>query len=218
MDYHLQESTTTIQSQQFQASGTIQTTDGKKIDFNLAVLMDSSTTVTNDLRILDGDARIDPLVISFNGTPAELTGERFQFDLNADGKMDNVPVIKDGSGILFLDKNNNGKVDNGSELFGPTTGNGMRELSGYDDDNNGWIDENDRVFTKLAIWTKDAGQQDVLKSLFDYNIGAIHTGSLQTAYQHNTITGETMAEVTRLSAFIREDGSAGLVQQVDFMA
>jgi hypothetical protein len=218
LDYHLQETTTTVQSQQFQASGTIKTAEGKNIDFNLAVLMDSSTTVTNDLRILDGDARIDPLIISFNGGVAELTGERFKFDLNSDGKMENVPIVKDGSGLLFLDKNGNGKVDNGKELFGPATGNGMQELSQYDDDKNGWIDENDQVFSKLAIWTKDANQQDQLKSLLDYNIGAIYTGSIQTAFQHNADTGELLGETTQLGAFIREDGSAGLVQQVDFMA
>ncbi len=218
LDYHLQQSVTTVQSQQFQATGTIKTTDGKEIKFNMAVSMDSSTTVTNDLRILDGDARIDPLIISFNGNVAEISGERFKFDLNSDGKMENVPIVQDGSGILFLDKNGNGKVDNGKELFGPATGNGMQELSQYDDDKNGWIDENDKVFAKLAIWTKDANQQDQLKSLLEYNIGALYTGSINTAFQHNASNGEVLGEVTKLGAFIRQDGSAGLIQQVDFMA
>jgi hypothetical protein len=139
-------------------------------------------------------------------------------DYSAKRFTNGVCITNDNGSLVFLDKNGNGKVDNGKELFGPATGNRMQELSQYDDDKNGWIDENDKVFAKLAIWTKDANQQDQLKSLLEYNIGALYTGSINTAFQHNASNGEVLGEVTKLGAFIRQDGSAGLIQQVDFMA
>lgn len=46
-------------------------------------------------------------------------------------------------------------VNNGSELFGPTNGNGFQELAEYDKDGNGWIDENDEIFGSLKIWAED---------------------------------------------------------------
>ncbi|MDI6602302.1 MAG: hypothetical protein QME46_11105 [Thermoanaerobacteraceae bacterium] len=36
------------------------------------------------------------------------------------------------------------------------TGNGFQELMQFDDDSNSWIDENDDIFDKLRIWTKDS--------------------------------------------------------------
>jgi hypothetical protein len=45
------------------------------------------------------------------------------------------------SGLLVIDKNLDGKVNDGSELFGPSTGDGFEKLARYDEDRNGWIDE-----------------------------------------------------------------------------
>lgn len=56
-----------------------------------------------------------------------------------------------GSGFLALDRNQNGVVDDGSELFGTQSGDGFAHLALYDQDSNGWIDANDPVFDKLRI-------------------------------------------------------------------
>ncbi|MEA3469756.1 MAG: hypothetical protein U9R57_16250 [Thermodesulfobacteriota bacterium] len=44
------------------------------------------------------------------------------------------------------------KINNGAELFGPTTGHGFQERAQYELDFIGWIDENDSIFSSLRIW------------------------------------------------------------------
>ena len=69
-----------------------------------------------------------------------------EYDLHesySDGRKDNISFVQPGSGFLAVDKNNDGKINNGKELFGPNTGNGFDELAKYDSDGNQWIDESD---------------------------------------------------------------------------
>ena len=65
-----------------------------------------------------------------------------------------ISFVGSGSGLLALDKNGDGIINNGTELFGPNTQDGFSELSKYDSDGNGWIDENDSVYDNLRICGK----------------------------------------------------------------
>ena len=86
------------------------------------------------------------------------------------------------SGFLALDKNSDGIINDGSELFGTKTGNGFSELAEYDSDGNGWIDENDEVYDQLKVWVKDENGKDTLLSLKEANVGAICLGSSKTTF------------------------------------
>jgi hypothetical protein len=81
--------------------------------------------------------------------------------------------LGEGSGFLALDQNENCRIDDGTELFGPISANGFMELKKYDQDQNGWIDESDPVFDQLKIWTRDASGKDCLETLEQKGIGAI---------------------------------------------
>jgi hypothetical protein len=89
--------------------------------------------------------------------------------LLADGRQLQVSWTAPGvnNAWLMLDRNGNGRVDNGAELFGnvtpqpaPPAGlvkNGFNALAVYDQPANGgngdgWIDENDAVYSKLRVW------------------------------------------------------------------
>ena len=61
-----------------------------------------------------------------------------------------------------MDRNGDGKINDGSELFGTKSGDGFKDLASYDADGNGWIDENDAIFSQLKIWTKDEDGKDKL--------------------------------------------------------
>jgi len=98
--------------------------------------------------------KVDPLVLNFEGNRAELTGAKFAFDLDQDGEQEHISFVGSGSGILVLDRNKDGIVNDGSELFGPSTGNGFNELASLDGDENGWIDENDAAYQDLSVWTR----------------------------------------------------------------
>ncbi|MCU0663597.1 MAG: hypothetical protein MUC50_14875 [Myxococcota bacterium] len=86
-------------------------------------------------------------------------------------------------------------MDNGSELFGPTTGDGFVELSAHDDDSSGWIDEADAVYDQLSVWTGRADAADTLRSLRQANVGAIALLSAKTPYTPETPSGEEAAVV-----------------------
>lgn len=47
-----------------------------------------------------------------------MTSQRFKFDLNADGQNEDINFATNGSGYLALDRNGDGRINNGSELFG----------------------------------------------------------------------------------------------------
>lgn len=98
----------------------------------------------------------DPLVIDLIGQGYEIINynEGAKFDINADGKLDRTSWIRGMSGLLVFDKNNNGKIDNGRELFGEQNSatNGFLELSKYDDDKNEKIDSNDSIYKNLRVY------------------------------------------------------------------
>ena len=114
----------------------------------------------------------DPLIISFTNRAVELSNEQMQLDLDADGTKESFAKLAAGYGYLALDINNNGHIDDGSELFGALSGNGFADLAQYDDDRNGFIDEQDAIFSKLKVWQKNTSQDELI-DLTDAIIGAI---------------------------------------------
>lgn len=165
---------------------------------------------------------IDPIVIQYDKKSNsldfledELT---FTFDLDLDGEKDEISKLKEGNGFLALDKNSNGIIDDGSELFGPNTNDGFEELREFDDDKNGWIDENDTIFNNLRVWTKDKDGKDKLFALGDSEIGAIYLKDNSTEIDINKSVKESLAHLKSTSFFVREDGSAGLLSSFDYIA
>lgn len=129
-----------------------------------------------------------------------------------------LPALKKGNGFLVLDKNHNGEIDNGSELFGPSTNNGFEELRAYDSDGNNWIDENDPIFNDLLIWSKNETGEDTLIGLGQAGIGALYLNEVKSAFTYNKSVNESMAQLKSSSIFLREDGTAGVLSSLDFIA
>ena len=204
------------ESSSFAASGVVQTADGRKIDFNLTLNMSREYASQDSVSLRAGDAVVkDPLVINFNGSAASLTDARFSFDIDGDGKKEQVAALGANSVFLALDKNGDGKIDNGSELFGTKTGNGFAELAAYDSDGNGWIDEKDPVFNELKTWSGAADGGGTLETLRQAGVGAIYLGSQQTPFSLEGADNALLGQVKSSGVFLAENGSAGTVQQVD---
>ncbi len=200
----------------FNCGGFVSTSDGRQIDFSLNVEMSSSFSAYYREEGLPLPAMCDPLVMNFSGDIAELEDTTFFFDLDADGKEDKISHLNSGSGFLALDKNNDGSINDGSELFGAKSGNGFSELSAFDTDNNGWIDENDEIFDKLKIWVKTASGENVLYSLKDKNVGAIFLGNVNTGHTLRGNDGSTRGMLRNSGFFLYEDGSGvGTVSHID---
>lgn len=218
LDYQLRETRTESEQTDFSAKGVVQTADGRRIKFDLSLTMQREFTEEYQFRLRAGDALIDPLVVNFNGTAAQLTDQRYAFDLNADGQDENIPFVKAGSAFLALDKNGDGKINNGRELFGPTTGNGFSELAQYDADGNSWIDENDPVYDRLRLWSLDDAGKTKLTSLAEKNVGAIYLGNTSTPFTLKTDAQETQGQIASTGIYLKEQGGVGLVQQVNLVA
>lgn len=134
-----------------------------------------------------------PVVLDIDGDGISLTGsnEGVEFDLNGNGTKDRLGWTKPNSddAWLVLDRNGNGNIDNGTELFGDFTPqpagpdkNGFLALAEFDKQANGGngdgvIDPQDSVFTNLRLWqdknhngSVDEGE---LRSLAALNVKAI---------------------------------------------
>ncbi len=120
------------------------------------------------------------------------------------------------SGFLALDKNGDGKINDGSELFGATSGNGFADLAQYDSDGNGWIDEADEIFDKLLIWSKDENGNDQLVGLGKAGVGAIYLGAQDTQFSMNSQQNQMNALIRQTGMFMYENGGVGTIQQIDF--
>lgn len=212
----------------FAANGQVKTADGKTID--LGVWLQMGRSYTKETRVTElsvkqvasggmatqPDARFtDPLVINFAAASAGFTEETFSFDIDADGELDNIALLGQGCGYLALDRNGDGRIGDGSELFGTKSGDGFADLKVFDVDGNGWIDEKDPIFDRLRIWTRDSGGNDKLVGLGVSGIGAIYLGSVPTEFSLKDKINSTIGVIRSSGIFLREDGSAGTVQQVD---
>ncbi len=197
------------ESVQFKAEGAITTEDGREFQFASSLEMSKETMEEINIEIKAGDALVDPLVVNLDGKGAQLTDEKIEFDLDMDGDNENISFLSQGSGFLALDKNGNGVVDDGSELFGPATNHGFLELKAYDTDQNDWIDEADSIFYDLRIWTKNEDGSDQLSSLQDHNLGAIYLNSAATNFDLNE------GQLKDTGIYLRENGSSGFIQEVD---
>jgi hypothetical protein len=207
------------QSIDFSASAQIQTPN-KNFDMNIDLSFSKEFYESrNTQTIIRNNNFIDPLIINYEEdvNPFEnISHLHFEFDLDSDGSTEMIPQLKKGAGYLALDKNENGIIDNGNELFGPNTGYGFEELAQYDSDNNNWIDENDDVFNKLKIFSIDEKGQSNLVSLINSNVGAIYLGDIQSGFKYQSAIDKTQAIQKSNGIFIKEDGSGmGVVNSID---
>jgi hypothetical protein len=200
----------------FSADAVIRTTDGKEIRLNVDLSMSRSYREETSVSLRAGDAvRKDPLVINFDGTAAQLQNRRFSFDLDADGRSEQVPLLAGNRGYLALDRNGNGKIDSGKELFGPASGDGFAELAEFDSDGNGWIDDNDPVFAQLRVWVQDGSGGGTLNTAKSHGVGALYLGRAETPFELKDNANQELGAVRSTGIYLAESGSAGTLQQID---
>lgn len=204
------------ESTSFSTKGIVKTADGREISINMDISMSRSFTeyFEEELQIMQVNT-CDPLVLNFDGDVAELTDQKFFFDIDGDGEEDEVSMLGSGSGYLALDKNGDGAINDGKELFGPQSGNGFGDLAAYDEDGNGWIDENDAVWSKLKIWCKNADGTDSLYTLSEKGVGAICLQNAETDFALNNAQNQTNGYIRSTGLFLYENGNAGTVQHLD---
>lgn len=210
--YHMEEENTSFATQ-----GTVKTADGRELSFNLEFGMSRRFEEYYEENVVTSIKTFkDPLVINLNTNIAQVSDQKFFFDLDCDGEEEEISSLQAGSGFLALDLNGDGQINDGSELFGTKSGDGFKDLSKYDADGNGWIDEADPIWEKLLIWTKDEDGNDKLYHLSDLGVGAIGLSRVGTQFSMNAKeTNETNAMIRKTGIFLYENGSVSTLQQLD---
>lgn len=210
--YHMEEENTT-----FSTVGTVKTADGRELSFNLELGMSRRFEQYYEENYVTSVKTFhDPLVINLDTNVAQVSDQKFFFDLDCDGEEEELSSLQAGSGFLALDLNGDGVINDGSELFGSKSGNGFADLAKHDVDGNGWIDENDPIWEKLLIWTKDEDGKDKLYHLSDLGVGAIGLGNVNTQFALNSQKdNETNAMIRKTGIFLYENGTVSTVQHLD---
>jgi len=140
-----------------------------------------------------------PIVLDLNGNGINTLNlsAGVQFDLLATGNKSNVGWVGGGDGLLVLDRNGDGVINNGSALFGEgtTLANGQKAANGYqalaelDANGDGVIDAKDTQFNNLRVWVDGnadgVSQADELKSLADLNIAKLNLDVQKTSIVDN---------------------------------
>lgn len=209
--YHAETETTGFSTQ-----GTVKCADGREISFNLNLEMSRSFEEYYEETVgVRQVSMCDPLVINLNGNIADLSDQTFLFDLDGDGEEDEINRLGAGSGYLALDKNGDGVINDGSELFGTKSGDGFADLAAYDTDHNGFIDEGDEIWKHLKIWVMDENGEQKLYSLAEKGVGAICLQNAATNFAIKDKDNETKGMIRKTGVFLYENGDVGSVQHVD---
>ena len=142
-----------------------------------------------------------PLILDLDGDGVETLSlqQGVNFDIDADGIKDKTGWVAADDGLLVWDKNNDGIINNASELLGQhfvkrdgsRASDGFAALADMDSNNDNIIDSNDQVFSQLQVWqdinSDGISQADELLSLSDINLSSIQipADSISELYQGN---------------------------------
>lgn len=200
---------------EFSASGAVRTADGRCIDFKLDLAMSRDFQCERQ-QVEQGKVVLrDPLVINFDGKAAELGSLRFAFDLDSDGKSESLHGLSGNSGFLAIDRNGDGRINDGRELFGAHSGDGFADLAALDGDGNYWLDEADAAFAALRVWSHDGAGKESLSSLKERGVGALYLGSTETPFALKDDDNRLRGQLRTSGVYLSENGAAGTLQQVD---
>ncbi|TLD85373.1 VCBS repeat-containing protein [Helicobacter sp. MIT 11-5569] len=213
------------QSLQVSIQGTIIASDGTKRQLDISIGISQSfmqnlqiSGVGNNNTQTSNKKVIDPLVIDYEGSGTELSDTKMHFDLDSDGKPDQIATLKKGSGFLALDKNGDGKINDGSELFGTKSGDGFKDLSVYDANGDGKIDKEDPIYDKLRIWTPDGNGEGQLVGLGEKGIGVIYLNAQESQEMMRGENGDLLGIKQKTADFLFENGNNGKIHHIDLVS
>jgi Ca2+-binding RTX toxin-like protein len=171
----------------------------------------------------ENSKKVDPLIIDLNGDGIKLTNlATFStfFDIDGDGYAENTAWVSPQDGILTIDLNGDGTINNITEIFSEhygdgTPNSGLNAISTLDSTKNGIISAADDQFNQILVW-QDLNQNGIseaneLKTLAQHNITSINLNGLPT----ETIQDGNI--IRTRSIFNRNDGTLGQIADVAFL-
>lgn len=197
------------QAVQANFSGQLQLRDGSSVSFAFEFSMQVSWARYSYTE----QTLQDPLIVSLDNSAARLTDSHTAFDLLSNGSSVQLPQLAAQQFYLAYDRNQDQRVNNGSELFGPRTGQGFAELAKFDDNGNGFIDPGDDIWQYLYLWRP---KQDLL-SMTEAKLGAFSVSSVETPMPLLDKQQQKNGEIQRSGLAFTDDAKPVLVQQIDLV-
>jgi VCBS repeat-containing protein len=169
--------------------------------------------------------RRDPLTLDLDGDGLETVGidpnAPILFDHDGDGVANATGWIKPDDGFLVLDRNGNGMIDNGAELFGDSTplsaggtaADGFAALAQEDSNGDGLVNADDAHWNDLRVW-RDLNSDGVSQDGELFTLEALGIAGIHVAKSENTTRLADGNQIADLGSYIRTDGTEGAVGQV----
>ena len=162
----------------------------------------------------------DPIALDLDGDGIETVAANgfagSLFDHDNDGIRTAGGWVASDDGLLVWDKNGNGRIDNGAELFGDNTAlsNGSRAEHGYaalaqhDLNQDGIIDSRDAVFQQLRVW-RDLNQDGISQEGELFTLEETGIASLNLAYQNTRRDLGNGNSTAQVGSYTKADGTTG---------
>ncbi|MFN9548006.1 MAG: hypothetical protein ACK6AD_13260, partial [Cyanobacteriota bacterium] len=160
---------------------------------------------------------IDPIVLDLDGNGIELTpraSSNVYFDMDGDGIKEQTGWVKPTDGLLAIDSNSNGKIDNINELIGDLGRSGFAELITYDLNNDRIINANDSIWTQFRVWL-DANSNGIADTGELRTLASLNIRSIDLRYTAVNFTAEGN-RIHEQSIFEYTNGTTGLVADIWF--
>ncbi|MCO6521447.1 MAG: hypothetical protein J6582_10460 [Snodgrassella sp.] len=169
----------------------------------------------------------DPLVLDLDGDGIETTGSRklsgALFDHDGDGIRTATGWVKADDGLLAVDRNGDGIINDGTELFGDSTlladgskaANGYAALREFDSNGDGRVDAQDAHFDQLRVW-RDLNQDGICQSNELFTLEQVGVKALNLANKNsntNLKNGNTLAQI---GSYETTDGQTRVMGDVNF--
>jgi hypothetical protein len=177
-------------------------------------------------RLREIDEMASPLVLDLDGNGIQtltLNPASLHFDLDANGYAEQTGWVGPNDGLLVLDLNGNGRVDNGRELFGNHTRladgtfarNGFEALASHDGNRDRRIDRNDSIWARLRVW-RDRNSDGVSDSSELLQLGSTGISALLLAYTNSSEVDASGNAHRQKGTYQRSNGQRAALTDVWF--
>ena len=169
----------------------------------------SASVTTTETTVQQGD----PIVFDLDGDGIELSNYQngARFDLMGTGRAQQTAFVNGGDAFLALDRNKDGAINSGLELFGEQHGakNGFEELRKFDLNGDGTINRNDAIFNELKLFKDNGNGQTEAGEL----IGLAEAGIDEILLNYQDVNQRAAGgnRITQIASYLKNDGSRGTV-------
>ncbi|HEB6950045.1 TPA: hypothetical protein R0445_004666, partial [Salmonella enterica subsp. enterica serovar Hvittingfoss] len=169
------------------------------------------------------NSRYDPIVIDLNGDGVKTISKSAGLVFDHDGNFfaENTGWVSPEDGLLVLDKDHDGKIGSGNELFGSNTilnngqkaTNGYEALREYDENHDGVIDKNDSIWSQLKIW-QDKNSNATVEDGEILSLDQLNIAGIKLNYQNiNNTDSEGNAHLQQ-GEVVYKDGHTGTAEDI----